>query len=174
MNMKRFLFSILLMSATCILSAEVNYADIVEKYAPDTKNGLIYIDKQALTLTLFSPNGEVVAEFRVACGKNLGQKQKSGDFRTPEGVFYINQIQDASAWGHDFKDGKGYIRHAYGPWFMRLYTGRHKGIGIHGTHDPGSIGTRATEGCIRLENMDLDKLHSLVNVGTTVIIGEDK
>jgi hypothetical protein len=32
----------------------------------------------------------------------------------------------------------------------------HQGIGIHGTHDDNSIRTRATEGCIRLKNEDLE------------------
>lgn len=173
MGIKRILLSFFLLAVSLAASAKVDYDSIVAKYHPDMTEGMIYIDKQELMLTLFSPDGKVLAEFPVACGKNIGQKQKSGDFKTPEGMFYISQIQDASQWGHDFNDGKGFIRHAYGPWFMRLDTGRHKGIGIHGTHAPESIGTRATEGCIRLRNEDLEQLHSLVKVGTTVIITPD-
>lgn len=169
----RVLIVLCLLLSSLQLSAKVDYKTIVEKYSPDTKDGLIYIDKKDLTLTLFSSDGKVVLEFPIACGKKLGQKQKSGDFKTPEGMFYISQIQNASSWGHDFKDGKGYIKHAYGHWFLRLETPGHRGIGIHGTHDPNSIGTRATEGCIRLENSNLEKLHSNVTVGTTVIIGPD-
>lgn len=171
---QRTLFSFLLLTMSLAASAKVDYDSIVVRYGPITADTLIYIDKQELMLTLFVSDGQVVAEFPIACGKKMGQKQRSGDYRTPEGKFRISQIQDSSKWGHDFHDGKGFIRHAYGPWFMRLDTGRHKGIGIHGTHDPESIGTRATEGCIRLKNDDLEKLHSLVEVGTTVIIGEDK
>ena len=52
----------------------------------------------------------------------------------------------------------------------RLETPGHKGIGIHGTHDPLSIGTRATEGCIRIKNSELEQLVSLIRVPTTVII----
>jgi lipoprotein-anchoring transpeptidase ErfK/SrfK len=44
------------------------------------------------------------------------------------------------------------------------------GIGIHGTHNPASIGTLATEGCIRLKNEDLQELRRLVDVGTPVRI----
>ncbi|MBR1487120.1 MAG: L,D-transpeptidase, partial [Synergistaceae bacterium] len=29
---------------------------------------------------------------------------------------------------------------------------------IHGTHDPNSIGTNVTEGCIRLNNADIAEL----------------
>ena len=84
--------------------------------------------------------------YPIACGRALGNKEKPGDMKTPEGLFSVQQIQDASAWTHDFGDGKGEIRGAYGSHFIRLKTPGHRGIGIHGTHDPASIGTRATEG----------------------------
>ena len=79
--------------------------------------------------------GEVLEVFGVAVGKNAGDKQRAGDMRTPEGSFTVEQVQDASWWSHDFGDGKGEIKGAYGPWFIRLKTGW-RGIGIHGTHDP--------------------------------------
>lgn len=102
-------------------------------------------------------NASAVAAYPVAIGKNQGQKLKAGDCRTPEGKFFVQQVQDARSWTHDFKDGKGVIQNAYGPWFIRLKT-QWSGIGIHGTHDPASIGTNATEGCIRLRNENLRTL----------------
>jgi LysM repeat protein len=103
-------------------------------------------------------------------GKNYGNKKCKGDMKTPEGVFEVKQIQPATTWGHDFKDGKGVIEHAYGDWFIRLDAPPHDGIGIHGTHAPESIGTRATEGCIRLNNENLNKLKPLVRIGMKVTI----
>ena len=46
------------------------------------------------------------------------------------------------------------------------------GIGIHGTHDPASIGTCASEGCIRLQNENLKKLKDYAKVGMQVKIEE--
>ena len=107
----------------------------------------------------------------VLSGRALGNKEKPGDMKTPEGLFSVQQIQDASAWTHDFGDGKGEIRGAYGSHFIRLKTPGHCGIGIHGTHDPASIGTRATEGCVRLNNSDLLELvKKYVYVGMPVVI----
>lgn len=54
--------------------------------------------------------------------------------------------------------------------FLRLSTLPHKGIGIHGTHLPNSIGTRCTEGCIRLRNEDIVRLRDIAYSGLTVII----
>ena len=130
----------------------------------------IVISKESMTLKLFDSKGGLIYCFPVAVGKNYGNKHQVGDMKTPEGEFTVQQIQDASTWGHDFKDGKGRIEGAYGNWFIRLKTPPHTGIGIHGTHDPSSIGTRATEGCIRLHNENLDKLKKLVKVGMKVII----
>ncbi len=139
----------------------------------------IVIDKSDFTLTLYN-GAAVVKVYCVAVGKNPGDKEKVGDCRTPVGKFRIEKIHDSSAWTHDFKDGKGEIKGAYGPWFLRLYTGKDatasgkawKGIGIHGTHAPESIGTRATEGCIRLKNEDIADLKSRVSIGTPVEIRE--
>ena len=135
-----------------------------------TKADHIVISKETMTLRLYDVNGKVIYNFPIAAGKNYGNKQRPGDMKTPEGEFYIEQIQSASHWGHDFNDGKGYIPNCYGNWFMRLKTPPHRGIGIHGTHAPESIGTRATEGCIRLKNSDLDSLHRMVRVGMPVRI----
>lgn len=135
----------------------------------------IVISKQDLTLSLYDSDKKLICRFPVAVGKNYGNKQRSGDMKTPEGEFSVQMIQPASTWGHDFGDGKGWIPNCYGNWFIRLSTPPHKGIGIHGTHAPESIGTRATEGCIRLENKMLDSLKPMVKVGMKVtILSSDK
>ena len=173
-------------------SAQITYAD---------QQHLIKIHKQSYRLELFEDGlAAPVRTYGVAVAKNPGDKQKTGDNRTPTswgsavaiparyagaavGVpsaqvpFVVEEICDASYWTHDFGDGKGVIEGAYGPWFISLDTGW-IGIGIHGTHDPASIGTMASEGCIRLRNEDVAELKQLIygpgkGVGTRVIITED-
>ncbi|MDE5886020.1 MAG: L,D-transpeptidase [Muribaculaceae bacterium] len=143
------------------------YSNKLEEY---NKAAVIIIDKQNLNLRVIGLDGETKASFGISCGKSFGNKQEKGDNRTPEGIFRIQDIQDSSGWKHDFGDGNGEVSGAYGPWFIRLCTDPHKGIGIHGTHDPGSIGTRATEGCIRLKNEDVAKLKNLVYCGLNVVV----
>jgi lipoprotein-anchoring transpeptidase ErfK/SrfK len=128
----------------------------------------ILIEKSRFTLIEYSGTREL-ARFDVALGKNPGDKQRVGDMRTPEGVFRVVSIHDSRHWVHDFGDGKGPVSGAYGPWFIRLETGW-KGIGIHGTHDPGSTGTRASEGCIRMKNDDLLRIVDETSPGTVVVI----
>jgi len=45
-----------------------------------------------------------------------------------------------------------------------------KGIGIHGTNDPGSIGHAASHGCIRLANWDVVRLATKIKSGDNVSI----
>src|SRR5262249_30458307 len=45
-----------------------------------------------------------------------------------------------------------------------------KGIGIHGTNDPGSIGRAVSHGCIRLANWDVVRLATKIKPGDNVSI----
>ena len=123
----------------------------------------ISVDKPSLRLYLIEDN-DTILSFPVCAGENLGQKRRSGDHKTPEGTFSISMIQDSSRW---------YRVGSYGPWFFRLRTPMSTHIGIHGTDEPESIGTRASEGCIRLHNEDLVKLKPHVFRGMKVIISPD-
>ena len=161
--MRRF---ILVCVATIVASLAYGQAT----HGDASKASHIVISKEAMTVTLFDSDNRVVCEFPIAVGKNLGDKRHKGDMKTPEGDFVIENIHNSSAWTHDFGDGKGQIAGCYGRWFIRLKTPPHTGIGIHGTHLPESIGTRATEGCIRLENSNLDSLKPLVRIGMPVRI----
>jgi lipoprotein-anchoring transpeptidase ErfK/SrfK len=129
----------------------------------------VLIEKKEHRLTVLR-DGAKLKEYRIAVGKNGGDKKRVGDMRTPEGEFSVQRIENASGWTHDFRDGKGVIKNAYGPLFIRLKADPWKGIGIHGTHDPKSIGTDVTEGCVRLDNGDLLEFRELIAVGTKVLI----
>ncbi|MDR3331628.1 MAG: L,D-transpeptidase, partial [Synergistaceae bacterium] len=100
---------------------------------------VVLIDKTKYKLSVLR-DGSTVREYNIAVGKNSGDKERVGDMRTPEGEFRVQKFHDSAGWVHDFRDGNGSIRGAYGPLFIRLNTPPWSGIGIHGTHDPLSIG----------------------------------
>ena len=130
----------------------------------------VVVDKQTMSLRVYDYKGKERMNCPATTGKNYGNKQIVGDFKTPEGIFLVEDIQDASKWDHDFGDGLGAISGSYGPWFIRLNTPGHKGIGIHGTHKPAALGTRDSEGCIRVENKNIEQLKTLVQPGSVVIV----
>lgn len=133
----------------------------------------IVIDKPALKLYVIEKK-DTIFSAPVCAGKNYGQKMRRGDMRTPEGSFTVNSIEDSRMWTHDFGDGAGQRKGAYGPWFIRLKIPQWAHIGIHGTCFPKSIGTRDSEGCVRLLNADLERLKPLVRNGMSVEIKADK
>lgn len=136
----------------------------------------IVISKKDETLKVYEAKGDttLIATFPVCLSRNKGQKEKSGDMRTPESEpgkpFTIKQIQDASDWEHDFGDGRGKIL-SYGHWFLRLET-PFNGIGIHGsTNNEQTVPGRDSEGCIRLKDADIITLkENYARVGMPVII----
>lgn len=158
----------------------------------------IVIHKGTHKLELYHKGEEKpVKVYACAIALNSGDKHRDGDMTTPTSwghvtgsipgampgtdsqkvPFVVEDIYYAGDWTHDFGDGKGEIAGAYGRWFISLNTGW-DGIGIHGTHDPSSIGTNASEGCIRLYNEDIDELKSIISrnnggVGVNVVITED-
>ena len=103
---------------------------------------LICIHKQSYRLDVYQDGVEqAVCSYPIAVAKNPGDKQYTGDNRTPTswgsaaaipsyytgaavGVpsaqvpFRIEEICPAHYWTHDFSDGKGVIEGAYGPWFL--------------------------------------------------------
>ena len=147
-------------------TTESQRMDTVAAYSEiqDKANTFIVISKQELKLYVceaLEDDTVRIAEFPVCLSRNLGQKERKGDMKTPESTwdkpFEITEIVKSSNWTHDFGDGRGAIM-SYGNWFMRLKTG-FSGIGIHGsTNNESTVPGRDSEGCIRLNDNDLDVL----------------
>ena len=128
----------------------------------------IVISKRALKVYVIDANADTLKVFRCACGKNYGNKRRVGDSRTPEGVFKVASIENSKYWRYK---GRANV---YGPYFIRLNTPGWRGIGIHGTNAPSTIGRRCTKGCVRLKNSDINQLVKYVDVGTEVRVLKDK
>jgi lipoprotein-anchoring transpeptidase ErfK/SrfK len=152
------------------VSADMLPGPIPEELSIDDDEYWIRIDKGNYRLYLYR-GGEIEKNYEVAVGKNPGDKERVGDNKTPNGIFTVQSIENSSRWTHDFRDGKGTIRGAYGPWFIRLRTGW-KGIGIHGTHDPDSRGSMVSEGCIRMLNDELEEIKQVAFKDMKVVIEE--
>ncbi len=103
------------------------------------------VNLSAKTLSVYR-NGNIIKEYPVAIGKP--------ETPTPQGVFtVINKQLDPG-----------------GPYGTRWLGLSKKGYGIHGTNNPASIGTAASNGCIRMFNQDIEELFDITNTGTVVRI----
>lgn len=92
---------------------------------------------------------------------------------TPEGQFLIDAKATDPDWTapdgqvYKFKDPKNILGTR---WMGFKDTAEHQGLGIHGTSDPASIGTDASNGCIRLLNRDVEEIFGMLGPGDTVEI----
>ena len=128
---------------------------------------MITIDQSSFKLRLFK-NFKVVRTYRVA----VGQSQ----YPTPNGRFAIQSKQVNPVWSVPNSPWAGELGgstvgggSAANPLKAR-WMGVAGSIGIHGTGQSGSIGTRASHGCIRMHVPDVIALFKRVSVGTQVLI----
>jgi lipoprotein-anchoring transpeptidase ErfK/SrfK len=118
----------------------------------------IYVDKSQNILILKDGN-EVIKVYRVSTGENNS---------TPVGEFSITSKLVDPVWFH-----KGVVVPPESPANVlgtRWLGFDISGYGIHGTVDPDSIGQQVTAGCVRMRNLEVEELYSIVPNGTKVII----
>ena len=138
--MKRTAYLLLLILITLPYAGMLGLHFWYKQKINDINNAsFIIISKEEMNLRVIDYKGREIEKYPIACGKNFGNKEIKGDLKTPEGLFHITEIEKSGNWSHDFGDGNGVISGAYGPFFIRLETPGHKGIGIHGTHKPEEI-----------------------------------
>lgn len=154
--------------------------------------------KSHYTVTLYK-GATPVKTYRAVFGKGYkeGDKQRMGDRRTPEGEFYICTMNDSKRFYKFMGISYPGLKHAeYGlrsgmispveyttikkaiegrlspPWETQLGGA----VGIHGrTLDAGNarqryVSTNWTDGCIALDNADIDEIYHVVSLGTPVTI----
>lgn len=102
-------------------------------------------------------NGKIVKIYATAVGAAASP--------TPSGTYKIAQRVANPAWyGPDKVVAPG----KNNPVGTRWLGLSRKGYGIHGTNDPRSIGKRASHGCVRMRNRDVEDLFARVAVGDVV------
>ncbi len=116
--------------------------------------------KSEFRLALFL-DGYFLKEYPIGIGK---------DDRTPTGQFVVDDMLVEPRW---YPPGGGAIEygeegHLLGErWIGLADEPGAAGLGLHGTSD-GGIGTKCSNGCIRLYNEDVVELYDFVQVGTPV------
>ncbi|WBU64332.1 L,D-transpeptidase family protein [Paracoccus aerodenitrificans] len=132
----------------------------------------ILIEKSARRLSVYQ-RGTVIRQYRIALGfAPEGDKIRQGDGKTPEGVFKINRRNDRSQFhlslGLDYPQAGDRERARQG--------GYDPGgdIFIHGQPNQIAEGMRVsgdwTEGCIAIDNHQIEELFAATGIGTEVEI----
>jgi lipoprotein-anchoring transpeptidase ErfK/SrfK len=128
---------------------------------------VITIDKSAFRLRLFK-GFRVAKRYPVAVGQPA--------YPTPSGRFSIANKQVDPVWSVPNSPWAGELQGttvaggSAGNPLKARWMGIVNGVGIHGTDQSWSIGTRASHGCIRMHVPDVIDLFRRVPVGTPVLI----
>ncbi len=136
-------------------------------YSTNGPSHFIVVEKKYQKLKLFEQKDSLrmIKEFTCATGENVGTKKTSGDARTPEGIYHITEI---------YEDKRITIFgsrafHLDYPNIFDTHAGHlGDGIFIHGTNK--KLNPNSTNGCITLNNNDLDEISPYLAVNTIPII----
>ena len=129
---------------------------------------VLTVDQRHFRLRLFK-HLRYVRSYRVAVGQPA--------YPTPNGLFSIANKAVNPTWSVPDSPWAGALRNETVPGgsaanpLKARWMGIVNGVGIHGTAETGSIGTRASHGCIRMRVPDVIALYRRVPVGTPVLIG---
>lgn len=125
----------------------------------------ILVIKSRFMLTVFK-NGIYLKSYPVGIGKE-GED-------TPTGETTIANRQIRPDWT---LPGKPVVRfgdptYPLGERWMGFDKANFASYGIHGTNDEPSIGTKCSNGCVRMKNADVIEFYSYITIGTRVTIRE--
>ena len=127
----------------------------------------VSIDRRKFTLRLFK-RLRVVRTYRVAIG--------AAGYDTPGGLLRVVEKQVDPAWHAPNRPWAGAYAGQTIPSgdprnpLKARWLGLGGGVGIHGTSEEWSIGSRASHGCIRMRVRDVKRLYPKVPLGTPVLI----
>ena len=127
---------------------------------------VVTVDRDHFRLRLFKSLHEVVS-YPIAVGM--------AGLETPTGIYHVLEREVNPSWHVPNSPWAGALAGQTippGPSdpIVARWLGLGGGVGIHGTNEPFSIGSRASHGCIRMLVPDVIKLYPRVPLGTTVYI----
>jgi hypothetical protein len=128
---------------------------------------IITVDRDHFRLRLFKR-----LRFSRAYGIAVGR----AGLDTPAGIYHVQDKQVNPAWHVPLSSWAGSLAGQTIPGgapdnpLKARWMGLANGVGIHGTAEDWSIGTRASHGCIRMHVSDVVALYQRVPLGTTVLI----
>jgi len=149
--------------ARAVLTPKVNSNDLPKRYAT-----VLTIDRNNFKLRLFK---------RLKLSKTYGIAVGMAGLDTPAGLYHIQNKEVNPAWHVPNSSWAGSLAGQTIPGgapnnpLRARWMGVANGVGIHGTAEDWSIGTRASHGCIRMHVSDVIDLYDRVPLGTPVLIG---
>ncbi|MGZ6479850.1 MAG: L,D-transpeptidase family protein [Bdellovibrionales bacterium] len=129
------------------------------------------VDKKSRTLTVWENDGDkikAVAAFPADLGAKPGDKQREGDLKTPEGIYFIQSSLDGNKVDPE-KYGEKIFTLDYPNSFDKLEKKTGKGIWLHAIPDKKSL-QRGSHGCVVVRNKSIEDLAKYIELKRTPLI----
>ena len=145
----------------------VDHPEVTRRTLARRNATVLTVDRDGLRLRLFK-RLKIAKRYPIAIG--------AAGFDTPTGLFTIQSRQVDPTWHVPDSDWAGSMRGQTIPGgdprnpLKARWLGVNGSVGIHGTAEDWSIGTRASHGCIRMHVSDVIDLYPRVPLGTPVLI----
>jgi hypothetical protein len=145
-----------------VVKAKITPRKLASRYP-----AIVTIDRAHFKLRLFR---------RLRFSKSYGVAVGQPAYPTPTGLFSISNKQVNPAWTAPNSPWAGELAGSTTPGgsasnpLKARWMGITDGVGIHGTGEDWSIGSRASHGCIRMHVSDVVDLYPRVPVGSPVLI----
>ncbi|MDA3887738.1 MAG: L,D-transpeptidase family protein [Allgaiera sp.] len=161
----RFLKGFVVLALVAGLAACATKSKFKTYDGPDVTQILIYKSKREMYLM----HGNVaLKEYKIHLGNEpVGQKQVSGDGKTPQGVYYINRRNPNSEYFLSL--GISYPTPAQAKNAEEAGENPGGDIFIHGEGDKARQGDW-TAGCIAVTNKQIEDIYAMVKDGTPILI----
>lgn len=141
----------------------------VDRREPPAEAASIEVDKASRQVRVLDPSGKPLAVYPAS----IGSEEKPA----PSGMAQVRRVVHNPTYRYDPKFAFKGVRtrrpfaiaagpnNPVGSVWVDLSI---ESYGIHGTSDPGKIGTAFSHGCIRLTNWDAEDLAAMIRPGTRV------
>ncbi len=165
------------------------YSSIIEKeiikgipeniiYLPPNSYVLV-VDKSLQTLFVYKTDLDkkihLYSYYPATTGQNFGEKLKTGDRKTPRGIYFFNDFKTRKALANNPLYGDGAFVTDYPNLIDRLLKKDGYGIWLHGTDIKNRfLKPFQTKGCVVVENRKIRELKKIISINQTPIVIEDK
>jgi len=133
---------------------------------------VIVVEKETQQLFLYENKGTIKKVLQLNCstGKARGDKIRSGDQKTPEGVYFFIKEHKKKELAPIY--GSGAFPMDYPSLLDRMAEKTGNAIWLHGTNKP--LKDRDSNGCVALENSNFDMVADYITLNRTPIVIVDK
>ncbi len=147
-------------------------------YLPPNSYVLV-VDKSLQTLFVYKTDFDrklhLYDYYPATTGQNFGEKLKTGDRKTPRGIYFFNGFKTRRALANSPLYGEGAFTTDYPNVIDKMLNKDGYGIWLHGTDIKNRfLKPFQTQGCVVVENTKIRELKNVISLYQTPIVIEDK